>query len=374
MKRRFLAFALAGFVALPAIAAPADDARRLRIEAAALVRAAAKAGSAQERHDLLRKAAGKLADLRKRYPSEPSRLRLYLGGKRVTLSSDDMLAEERAAIRRAEEIKRLAALKAERARLTRLWPAGKQFRDCADCPQMVVIPAGSFTMGSPSHERLRDRDEGPQHRVTIWRPFAVGRYEVNFAQWDACVSAGGCRHRPNDLGWGRGQRPVMNVSWRDAKQYVRWLSRKTGKRYRLLSEAEWEYAARAGTTGPFHFGSTISTDRANYDGTGTYGSGRKGIYRRKTVPVGRFPANAFGLHDMHGNVWEWVEDCSHKSYRGAPADGRPWTAGGNCSRRVLRGGSWGDVPRNLRAALRFRNSAGFRIVYFGFRVARTLTP
>ena len=396
IKRRFLAFALAGFVALPAIAAPADDARRLRIEAAALVRAAAKAGSAQERHDLLRKAAGKLADLRKRYPSEPSRLRLYLGGKRVSLSSDDMLAEERAAIRRAEEkrraaarkaeekkraaarkaeeIKRLAALKAERARLTRLWPAGKQFRDCADCPQMVVIPAGSFTMGSPPNERYRSGDEGPQHRVTIWRPFAVGRYEVTFAQWDACVSAGGCRHRPNDRGWGRGPRPVMSVSWRDAKAYVGWLSRKTGKRYRLLSEAEWEYAARAGTTGPFHFGSTISTDRANYNGTDTYGSGRKGIYRRKTVPVGRFPANAFGLHDMHGNVWEWVEDCSHKSYRGAPADGRPWTAGGNCSRRVLRGGSWVNVPRYLRAAFRSRLTAGNRDGYVGFRIARTLTP
>ena len=367
MKRRFLAFALAGFVALPAIAAPADDARRLRIEAAALVRAAAKAGSAQERHDLLRKAAGKLADLRKRYPSEPSRLRLYSGGKRVSLSSDDMLKE-------AEEIKRLAALKAERARLARLWPAGKKFRDCADCPQMVVIPAGSFAMGSPPNERYRSGDEGPQHRVTIWRPFAVGRYEVTFAQWDACVSAGGCRHRPNDRGWGRGQRPVMSVSWRDAKQYVGWLSRKTGKRYRLLSEAEWEYAARAGTTGPFHFGSTISTDRANYDGRRTYGSGRKGIYRRKTVPVGRFPANAFGLHDMHGNVWEWVEDCSHKSYRGAPADGRPWTAGGNCSRRVLRGGSWGFGPWDLRAANRGGFTAGIRDGGSGFRVARTLTP
>ena len=368
MKRRFLAFALAGFVALPAIAAPADDARRLRIEAAALVRAAAKAGSAQERQDLLRKAAGKLADLRKRYPSEPPRLRLYLGGKRISLSSDDMLKE-------AEEIKRLAALKAERARLARLWPAGKQFRDCADCPQMVVIPAGSFTMGSPPNERRRSHNEGPQHRVTIPRPFAVGRYEVTFAQWNACWSRFRCGHLPNDSGWGRGPRPVMNVNWHDAKQYVRWLSKKTGKHYRLLTEAEWEYAARAGTTGPFHFGSTISTDRANYNGTGTYGSGRKGIYRRKTVPVGRFPANAFGLHDMHGNVWEWVEDCSHKSYRGAPADGRPWTTGGNCSWRVIRGGSWHDSPRQLRSAIRLvQVKSGNRHYSLGFRIARTLTP
>ena len=366
MKHWCLAFALAGLAALPAIAAPADDARRLRIEAAALVRAAAKAGSAQERQDLLRKAAGKLADLQKRYPSEPSRLRLYRGGKRVSLSSDDMIKE-------AEEIKRLAVLKAERARLARLWPEGKQFRDCADCPQMVVLPAGSFTMGSPREEKGRSKYEGPQRRVTIWRPFAVGKYEVTFAQWDACVSAGGCRRRPNDRGWGRGPRPVMNVSWHDAKQYVGWLSRKTGKRYRLLSEAEWEYAARAGTTGPFHFGPTISADRANYKGTSTYGSGRRGIYRRKTVPAGRFPANRFGLHDMHGNVQEWVEDCWHRNYHGAPSDGRAWTKT-DCKLRVVRGGSWGGRPGDLRAASRGWVAAGSRFNFIGFRVARTLTP
>ena len=412
MKRRFLAFALAGFVALPAIAAPADDARRLRIEAAALVRAAAKAVSAQERHDLLRKAAGKLADLRKRYPSEPPRLRLYLGGKRVSLSSDDMLAEERAAIRRAEEKRRAAARKAEEkkraaarkaeekrraaarkaeekrraaarkaaekkraaarkaaemvrkaeaARLARLWPAGKQFRDCADCPQMVVIPAGSFTMGSPSHERLRDRDEGPQHRVTIPRPFAVGKYEVTFAQWGACVSAGGCRRIRNYLGDRR--RPIMNVSWHEAKKYVGWLSRKTGKRYRLLSEAEWEYAARAGTTGRFHFGPTISTDQAYYDKS--YSA---------PVPVGRFPANRFGLHDMHGNVSEWVEDCWHRSYRGAPSDGRPWTTGGDCRSRVRRGGSYFSGSRHVRSANRSNRLARNSTNRDGFRVARTLAP
>ena len=167
------------------------------------------------------------------------------------------------------------------------------------------------------------------------------------------MAGGGCDgHRPGDRGWGRGQRPVIHVSWKDARSYVGWLSRKTGKQYRLLSEAEWEYSARAGTTGPFHFGSTISTDQANYDGRYTYGSGRVGVYRRKTVPVGSFPANGFGLHDMHGNVWEWVEDCWHDSYSGAPSDGSAWTTGGECSKRVLRGGPGTSVPRFLRSAYR----------------------
>ena len=252
---------------------------------------------------------------------------------------------------------------------------GKAFRSCEACPEMVVVPAGSFTMGSPASEEGHGNDEGPQRRVTISQPFAVGRYEVTFSEWDACVSAGGCNgHRPDDEGWGRGRRPVMNVSWNDAKSYVAWLSRKTGKRYRLLTEAEWEYAARAGTTGPFHFGNTISTDQANYDGNYTYGPGRKGVDREKTVPVGSFPANRFGLHDMHGNVWEWVEDCRHDSYTGAPSDGSAWTTGGECSRRVLRGGSWDDFPRNLRSAVRFRYVTGNPYDDLGFRVARTFTP
>ena len=159
-------------------------------------------------------------------------------------------------------------------------------------------------------------------------------------------------------GWGRGRRPVMNVSWEDARSYVRWLSRKTGKRYRLLSEAEWEYAARAGTTEPFHTGSTISTDQANYNGDYIYGSGRKGVDRGRTVPVGSFPSNSFGLHDVHGNVSEWIEDCVHGNYSGAPSDGTAWPAGGECGKRVLRGGSWDYVPRYLRSAFRDWNSAG----------------
>ena len=244
------------------------------------------------------------------------------------------------------------------------YSAGDVFRDCPDCPEMVVVPAGSFTMVSPSSEEGRSDSEGPQHRVTIRESFAVGKYEVSFAEWDACVAGGGCNdYRPDDSGWGRGERPVINVSWSDAKAYVGWLSRKTGEQYRLLSEAEWEYVARAGTTGPFHFGPTISTDQANYDEN-----------RMKTVPVGSFSANGFGLHDVHGNVGEWVEDCWHDSYSGAPVDGSAWVSGDDCGRRVLRGGSWSNIPWLLRSAVRVRYPPEVRINKFGFRVARTLIP
>ena len=250
---------------------------------------------------------------------------------------------------------------------------GEEFRDCPECPEMVVVPAGSFTMGSPPTEKGRSENEGPQRRVTIREPFAVGKYEVTFAEWDACVAAGGCRrHRPYDRGWGRGRRPVINVSWNDAKEYVGWLSRKTDKDYRLLSEAEWEYAARAETTGPFHFGQTISSNQANYDGRFTYGSGRRGEFRKKTMPVGAFPANEFGLNDVHGNVQEWVEDCWQPTYVGAPRDGSAWITGGYCRFRVLRGGSWIFTPTLLRTAHRSRNPADSSYSKVGFRIARTL--
>ena len=240
--------------------------------------------------------------------------------------------------------------------------------------KMVVVPAGSYQMGSPSSEAGRDDGEGPVHRVTIPRPFAVGVYEVTFAEWDVCVDSGGCGgYRPDDAGWGRGRRPVINVSWEDAQRFVAWLRQGTGHEYRLLSEAEWEYVARAGTTTPFHTGSTIATSQANYDGNYTYGNGRTGEYREKTVLVGSFNANTFGLYDVHGNVWEWVEDCWNDSYRGAPSDGSAWERG-DCGRRVLRGGSWYDRPGSLRSANRYRSIPGFRLSYygFGFRVARTL--
>jgi len=162
------------------------------------------------------------------------------------------------------------------------------------------------------------------------------------------------------------------VNWHDAKDYADWLSEQTGKPYRLPSEAEWEYAARAGTTTPFWQGKTISTNQANYDGNCVYGEGRKGLWRQGTVPVHSFAANAFGLYNVHGNVWEWVEDCWTDRYAGAPTDGSAWKTG-DCSRRVLRGGSWGYVPWSLRAASRSRYSPDVRMSSTGFRLARTLT-
>lgn len=244
---------------------------------------------------------------------------------------------------------------------------------CSECPEMVDVPAGSFMMGSPESEEDRDNDEGPVHQVTFERPFAVGKYEVTFAEWDACVAGGGCKdYRPDDEGWGRGRRPVINISWKDAQNYVRWLSEKTGEAYRLLSEAEWEYVARAGTTTPFHTGTTISTDQANYNGNFTYGSGRKGEKRGKTVPVGSFPANAFGLYDVHGNVSEWTQDCWHGDYTDAPTDGSAWESG-ECGERVRRGSSWDYNPKYLRSAYRTSDAPTDRDSKFGFRVAMTLT-
>ena len=253
-------------------------------------------------------------------------------------------------------------------------PSGSRFADCAVCPQMVVVPAGSFLMGSPRSEPGREADEGPRHRVRLPRAFAVGVYEVTFAEWDACLRDGGCDWYPPDEDWGRGRRPVINVSWEDAQRYVAWLRRRTGARYRLLSEAEWEYVARAGTTTPFHTGATISPELANYNGDLAYGTGAAGIYRRRTLPVGSFPANEFGLHDVHGNVWEWVEDCWHGSYDDAPNDGGA-RSGRGCNWRVVRGGAWFYEPRLLRSAYRSWNFAGNRSSEFGgFRVARTLHP
>ena len=234
---------------------------------------------------------------------------------------------------------------------------GDVFQDCDVCPEMVVVPAGSFMMGSDAHD-----DEQPVHEVVIAAPLAVGRHEVAFSEFDACVSDGGCSYSPDDEGWGRGDRPVINVSWQDAREYVEWLGRETGGDYRLLSESEWEYVARAGTTGKYHFGSGISSSQANFGGN----VGR-------TAPVGSYPANAFGLHDVHGNVWEWVEDCWNGSYLGAPSDGSAWTSG-DCAFRVLRGGSWYYVPWSLRSAYRNWGRPDGRGFISGFRVARTLTP
>ena len=243
------------------------------------------------------------------------------------------------------------------------------FRECVkDCPEMVVVPAGKFMMGSPPNEKGRYDVEGPQHEVTFANSFAVSKFEVTFDDWDACAAYGDCDPRVSDSGWGRGRQPVINVSWDDAQRYIAWLSSMTGKTYRLLSEAEWEYAARAGTQTAYSWGDEIGKGNANCDGCGSQWDGRQ------TAPVGSFAPNAFGLYDMHGNVWEWVEDCLHNDYNGAPEDGSAWTAGGDCNNRILRGGSCISLPEYLRSAVRYGYTTVFRKYHLGFRVGRTLTP
>jgi formylglycine-generating enzyme required for sulfatase activity len=247
--------------------------------------------------------------------------------------------------------------------------AADQFQECTRCPDMVVVPAGSFTMGSPSTETVADTDEFPQHPVTIAAPFAVSKFEVTFENWDTCYELGGCRIRPDDYGWGRGDRPVIGVDWSDAQQYVAWLSKQTGKTYRLLSEAEWEYAARAGTTTAYSWGDDVKPDGKTMANCFDCGSAWDD---KETAPVGSFAPNAFGLNDMLGNVWEWVEDCYHDSYDDAPKDGSAWT-NGDCKEHVSRGGSWGDLPQVLlRTAFRLRTPPVNRYEGLGFRVGRTL--
>ncbi|WP_244553512.1 formylglycine-generating enzyme family protein [Nitrobacter vulgaris] len=243
------------------------------------------------------------------------------------------------------------------------------FKDCANCPEMVVVPAGSFEMGSPTSEPGHSAEEGPQHLVTIARPFAVGQSEVTFDEWDACVAEGGCNgYKPSDEGWGRGRRPVVNVSWDDAQSYVTWLSKKTGKSYRLLSGSEYEYAMRAGTQTVYPWGDTVGTNNANCHSCGSQWDAKQ------TAPVGSFPPNGFGLYDMVGNVREWTEDCYHDTYNGSPTDGSAWIKGGDCYHRVVRGGSFLLAPAFLRSASRYWFTSDYRLRYLGFRVARTLAP
>ena len=236
---------------------------------------------------------------------------------------------------------------------------------------MVVVPAGCFEMGSPPEEDGHNDKEGPQHKVTIAQPFAVGRYAVTFDEWVACVNDGGCNFIPHDQGWGRGKRPVIGVNWDDADAYVKWLKKTSGKHYRLLTEAEWEYVCRAGSVSPFWWGSSISTADANYNGEYSYAGSPKGGYRRQTLPVDWGKSNDWGLYQVHGNVFEWVEDCWHDNYHGAPSDGSPWITEGIAT-GVYRGGSWNDGPDWLRSA--FRRDGIRAMNKVGFRVARTLTP
>ena len=263
--------------------------------------------------------------------------------------------------------------------------AGKSegFKDADFAPEMVAVPAGSFTMGSPAGtlgfggEPGRYVGEGPQHKVTIAKPFAIGRFAVTFVEWEAAQKdkdwqaiTGRAARQPEDEGWGRADRPVIHVDWYDAKAYVKWLSQKTGEDYRLPSEAEWEYASRAGTTTPFWWGLSITPEQANYDGNYTYAGGQKGEYRQKTLPVNSFEPNPWGLHQVHGNVAEWCEDLWHDNYNGAPQDGSDWTTG-DSPYRVLRGGSWLFYPQFLRSAFRNFDFPDYRYYNAGFRVART---
>jgi formylglycine-generating enzyme required for sulfatase activity len=250
--------------------------------------------------------------------------------------------------------------------------AGKTewFKDHEHGPDMVVVPAGEFLMGSTDVA-----GEQPVHKVVISSPFAVGKFAVTFAEWDACVADGGCNgYKPDDNEWRRHRRPVINVSWHDAKLYIDWLNAKTGKAYRLLSEAEREYVTRAGTTTPFWWGPEITPKQANYNGTHTYNGSTEGEYRGKTVPVDSFEPNPWGLFNVHGNVFEWCEDIWHDTYSYAPTDGSAWLQGVDDHRRVVRGGSWLSYPQGLRASSRYWDFTGYRSANFGFRLARTLNP
>jgi formylglycine-generating enzyme required for sulfatase activity len=246
------------------------------------------------------------------------------------------------------------------------------FMECPTCPDMVVLPVGTFTMGSPDAEEGRSRAEGPQRQIKVTRAFAVGKFAVTFDEWEACVSAGGCNgYLPADLGRRRGRHPVINVSWDDAQAYVAWLSKVTGKRYRLLTEAEREYATRAETTTPFWFGTTITSRQANYDGRNIYAGGAASDYRERILPADALAPNPFGLYHVHGNVNEWVEDCFVPGYAGAPLDTSARQVR-DCRVRAIRGGSWLDDPQLLRSAARAGLAPGQRVSQVGFRVARSL--
>jgi len=237
------------------------------------------------------------------------------------------------------------------------WP-GASLRDCQECPELVVVPAGGFEMGS------NEFYERPRHKVMIARPFAIGRREVTFEEWDRCVDEQGCNYRPPDRGWGRANRPVTNVSWADATEFLEWLSAKTGKKYRLPSEAEWEYAARGGTQTLFWWGAEVRAGQANCVGC-------LAAPLQQTSPSGSYAANPFGLYDTSGNAAEWVADCWHETYRGAPSDGSAWVSR-DCRERVLRGGSFASEGTYVRSSARFKYDADVRYYANGFRVARDL--
>jgi formylglycine-generating enzyme required for sulfatase activity len=281
---------------------------------------------------------------------------------------------------------------------------GTIIKDCSECPEMAVIPAGAFMMGSSAKEQALANAAGvpaeftglenPQHYVRV-PSFAAGRYAVTKGEFAAFVRASGYRteavqgdgcfswssgewkkdaaYNWSNVGFAQGDdHPVVCVSWSDAQAYIQWLNRISGKSYRLLSEAEREYAARGGAQTAFWWGDSITTSQANYEGSASYNGSPKGLWRQATVPVNRFSANPFGLYNVHGNVWEWAQDCWHEKYTGAPTDGSAWTLSCSTNERVLRGGSWDSASPILRSAFGIKGRSDYRGNSSGFRLAREL--
>lgn len=385
----------------PAAHAPRESSERARREAAAAV--AAQAEAERLRREQQRRARQEAEALRR---ARREALREQLRARQAEELAKARQAQEEAQ-RKVLQARAAAAYLAEQERArAKTSPEGSQapgteakpapevmlLRDrfldgSAQGPELVLLRAGRFQMGSPEHERRIAMAAGaqknwlaretPQHWVGIARAFAMGRYPVTVGEWRAFVEATGWQP-DGEVDWAApgfpqtDAHPVVGVSWHDAQRYLAWLSEVTGQRYRLPSEAEWEYACRAGTRTAFSFGDSISTELANYDGNFTWNGGARGEYRRGTTPVTQFPPNPWGLHDMHGNVWEWVQDVMHDSYDGAPLDGSAWEEGGERARRILRGGSWLYNPRYLRSALRNGFSAVMSNDIVGFRVVREL--
>ncbi len=343
-------------------------------------------GGSQSAADAQRQAEEEAA---RRKAEEEARKRAEEEARRKAEEEARKKAEEEARKKHEEEIKREPALAVAPG-------SGESFRDrlasgepCPMCPELLVVPGGSFTMGSPEDEPGRDKGE-TELTVALARPFAVGKFAVTVDEFEAFVQATGyqvadtCFIR-TELEYVKdrsfrapgfaqdGRHPAVCVDWNGAKQYVAWLTKLTGRDYRLLSEAEREYVTRAGATSPFWWGSYIAPALANYDGRFVYaGGGAKGDYRRATVPVDSFAANPWGLFNVHGNIWEWAEDCWNAANAGNPGDGT--ARAGDCSRRVLRGGSWEQVPESLRSASRSQSAPEVRANVIGFRVGRSLAP
>ncbi|WLI90931.1 bifunctional serine/threonine-protein kinase/formylglycine-generating enzyme family protein [Massilia sp. R2A-15] len=363
-----------------------DQERRAKEKAERALAEAAR----RERKEALRQ------QLRDRRAADAEKARLEQEERQRKL----LQAKAAAAYREEQHRARLEAAARVQAELDRLLPTAAspvadtegvlrdRFLDGSGvAPDLVLIPTGRFQMGSPEHERKKAMEAGslqswldretPQHWVGIEQPIALGRYPVTVGEWRRFAEATGWQPHEefnwDAPGFAQGEdHPVVGVSWHDAQRYVAWLGEMTGQRYRLPSEAEWEYACRAGTKTAFSFGDAISTDLANFDGNHSYNGSAMGEYRRGTTRVGEFPPNPWGLYDMHGNVWEWVQDPVHDNYDGAPNTGAAWEEGGDPGRRILRGGSWLYSPRYLRSALRNGFSAGRSNGIVGFRVARNL--